>query len=189
MANLLPIPFKKNIRNEYRMRVAIVSLSLLAVLIGVALLLLLPTYTLSTLKHELVSSKLASELNKGTASEDAEGNQRIVGDINTKLAVLNNEGLVTVAAYDVTKKLLALQSSGISLSSIFFTKNDTEAEIAVSGTATTRADLRSFINALKEKQEFSSVVLPISNFVEMEDIDFSIQIEMSAIIGPQKNDE
>jgi len=171
------------------MRLAAVTLFLFAGLLLVALLLLLPAYTLSTLKHELVSNELASELNKGIAAEDVEANQRIAEDINTKLAILNNEGLSTISAYDVTQKLLDLRGTGITFSSIFLTKDDTSVDISVSGIATTRETLRSFTNVLKNEKEFSSVLFPISNFVEMEDIDFSIQIEMNSVLGPQQNDE
>ncbi len=185
MANLLPTNTKKTIRKEYRFRFLIVSSVMLAALIGSALLLLLPGYTLSSLRGDIASDQLAFEKNKSTSLKEEEENNRIILGVNSKLRLLSVQKDGGPSAYDTLNRIIEIKNSDIKISSFFFGKNADNTSLSLSGVAATRSTLLDFINTLKAEKDFISVDLPISNFVEQRDIDFSIKIIVGTIIAPR----
>ena len=179
--NILPYEEKKILRKEYWMRLFTMVLNLIALAGVVATLLLFPSYFLSKSKENLVESSLEAFNNQ---NPDLTNNNisEITGDINSKLETLDK----AEASYQVNDKvlnnILSSRTSGITFSQILFNKKTTEAGSAsileVYGTATSRDALRNFKTALDSNPSFSKVDLPISDFLEKSNLDFTISITM-----------
>ena len=73
------------------------------------------------------------------------------------------------------------------INSIFYDREQKEGRISLSGISENRETLLSFLQSLEGENMFDSVELPISSFVEGEDIEFTIRIDIKK--GSKDNKE
>jgi hypothetical protein len=179
--NILPNEEKKNLRKEYWMRFSTMILNITALTSIVASFLLFPSYFLSKSKENLVESKLETFNNE---NPDVTNNNidKITSNINSKLVTLNTAGVPYQISDKVLGNILSSRTNGITFSQILFNKKTTGggevSTMEVYGTAANRDSLRNFKTALDNNPSFSEVNLPISNFLEKSNLNFTISITM-----------
>lgn len=176
MANLLPILDKKIIRKEYRIRVAVVASLLISVLVFIAGVLLVPSYILSSFKFNSSSSQLEVEKKKISDATEGVDPIRIAKEVNEKLVVLEREGSLLPLSYDVATVVVGHKPSRVKINSIYYDRDMEEGRVNIKGLSKDRETLLVFLQSLEAEEIFTSVELPISSFVEGQDIEFTIRV-------------
>jgi len=188
MVNLLTVFEKKYILREYKMRLAVVLLFTLSLLIAVAIVFLIPSYALSSVKYSNMLEQLEVEKKKISSMSEGEDPIKITKDINNKLNILKGDMSFLPDPYYITTTITGHKPDGISISAILYDKNKDEGKVTVSGVSKDRETLLSFLRSTETESGFSSVSLPISSFVKGEDIDFSMRIIVKET-SDKKNEE
>jgi len=159
---------------EFRLRLATLFFLMFDFCILIALIVLLPSYFLSTTKNSVANAKL--ETQKADPSPMSE-ELVAIGDINSKLDLIENaEKNKFLLSVDVINAILLKKRSDIKITQISY-QNDTRGrKIGVTGTAPSREVLLLFRLALESSPAFKSVDLPISNFVKGSNIQFYLNL-------------
>lgn len=176
LLNVLPIEEKKSLKKEHTFRYLNLILGTISFISVVAIMLLFPSYFYSAAKEDLAEQSL-EDFNKDNP-------EIIVGNINDTINKVNkNLKIISKAdiSYKVSEKiftnLLASRPANITFSQILLKKNEEgKFELEVMGQAEDRASLRDFKTVLDGIEEFSEVNLPMSNYLEKKDLNFTINI-------------
>lgn len=176
MANLLPIEEKNKIKKEYRMRLAVVAMFLLSGLIVVSIVLLAPSYILSSVKYKSATTRLEAEKKKISDSADGLDPIKIAKKVNANLKILGQESSMMPLSYDVFTTVVGHKPESVKIKSIFYDREKDAGRVSVVGVSKDRKTLLLFLQSLESEKMFNSVELPISSFVEGEDIEFTIRI-------------
>ena len=196
MINLLPLSDKEMQHKERRARVVTTFFALFIVVEIISLVLLFAPFLLASAKEKLVEQKLAL-LEQKIAREGGESYADIVKNTNERLTFFFNvdERSRDDSAY--MYQIMQTIPSGVSVTDFSFkelqvqdTTKDKDKdkeekveersplgrEVYIGGVASTRTALLAFVDALKAQSAISDVVLPVSNFTQSSDIDFSITL-------------
>jgi len=180
--NLLPFECQRARRREYFVRVAIVSIVLATVLIGIAALLLVPTYL-------FLSGEIAA---KKTRLADTESSLHSLNEdeLAARLSALSADAAVLtklLAAPSVSgmmRTILAVAHPGITLSSFSYapmnTKGSAPGSFTISGIAATRDALRSYQLALEGLPFARSADLPVSAYAQDTAITFTVTLSLAS---------
>ena len=182
MINLLPIEKKKKVINEQRLRIITFYLYVVGSCFIIALVSLLPSYFPAVVKNHIEHKKLV-ELNGLPVSELDQETSVIVQNINSKISLIDNaeknKFLVLENALD---EIISKKMPDIKITSFHFDKDkDGGKKIVLKGIAKDRTRLLLFRQALESDKNFSSVDLPISNFVKGTNIDFMLNLTSGVI--------
>jgi len=188
MANLLPITEKKKIYKEYKMRLLVVAALLFAALIAISLVLLSPSFILSSFKYSGSSTQLETEKKKISDSVEGIDPIKVAKEVNAQLVILGEEGFLIPLSYDVFNIIVGYKPDSIKIDSMFYDRETQDGRITISGVSKDRETLLSFLKSLEGEEIFNRVELPISSFVEGEDIEFSIRITIE-VEGEEVNTE
>lgn len=190
MVNLLTVFEKKRILKEYKIRLSIVSLFAVASLVVAALVFLIPSYVLSYIKYNEVSTRLEAEKSRASNTPDGEDPVKITKEVNRKLKILKSESSTLPNPYFITTTIIEHKPEGVSINAIQYDKNKQEGKIAISGVSSNRDTLLVFLRALEKQKDFTKVELPISSFAKGEDINFSMRITIDGVVQKkeQKNE-
>lgn len=176
--NVLPLEQKRTLKKEYRMRLANMSLSFLALIALLASVLLLPSYFFSMTKESLAEAQLES-FNANNPEIALNNTDSLVVDINNRLTLLNQDPTTYQVNDKILSKLLALRPKGITFSQILYGQSsEGKSTIDIQGLASDRSTLRDFKSTLESNTDYASVNLPISDFLERTNINFNISITM-----------
>ncbi len=178
MINVLPDGEKKKLRHEYRIRLASILFSFLALSGAIAIFLVLPSYFFSVSKSNIATARLEAfnRANPEIATSDID---KSVADINAKLALLSAQKQHAPVTEVVLKDFTSNLPAGIALGHILYDESPTGSRIVeIHGTAADRTTLRNFKSSLDANPDFASVNLPISDFIEKTNIAFTISITM-----------
>lgn len=175
--NVLPYENKKELKREYWMRYGTVVLNFILMISLISTLLLFPAYFLSSQKERLVEQKLEAfdRENPTLIKNDI---NKIVTDINTKLEILSKAEGPWKLSERVINNILENRIQGITYSQILYSKKGTESLLEIRGVASSRDTLRNFKTILDNNPNFSRVDLPISNFLEKSNLNFTILITL-----------
>lgn len=174
--NILPCREKKILRKEYWQRFTTMFMNLIAVLGALAILLLFPAYFLSNTRESMVEEQLRvfNEENPGLTTENID---KVKNDINVKLNTLAKSETLYQFNEKVLDNVLSSRAEGITFSQILFNKNGSDTPMLdIRGVAKNRDSLRNFKTVLDNNPNFSNVDLPVSNFLEKENLNFNISI-------------
>lgn len=178
LMNVLPPEEKQLLKKEYHMRVANVSLALLALVILLSSALLLPSYFFSSSKESLAENRL-EDFNKANPEISVHNIDSMVGDINNKLGILDRGKPAHQVSEKVLGALLSGRPKGITFSQILYGQDSSgKFQINIRGTASGRTVLRDFKSSLDSNPDYLSVDLPISDFLARTDINFNISITL-----------
>jgi len=175
MLNLLPQEQKKILKKEYSSRRLAVWLGSVVCVLAISLVLLSPSYFLTKIK----AGEVRIELENTKRALDAElPPQEIVTELVA--AVSHAEALKPLrkplSVYDLVK-IFESKPATIRIFDIAFQEQvATQPTITVIGEALDRESLIAFGQALESRVEFATVDLPVSNFVEEKNINFSMTI-------------
>ncbi len=177
MINILPTEEKDALRREYWMRFASVAILVFTLTALFASILLLPSYFFSASKESLSESRLEAfnKTHGGVASADLEGTIRA---LNTKLQSLLAATPKKMPVRDAIDPLLTLRADGIGFNQILYSESTGTPVIELYGVARDRTTLRDFKQALDDSSKFTSVDLPLSDFIKKSNIDFTISLSL-----------
>lgn len=178
MFNLLPQKEQQEVAREYRLRLASASLLFFAAFGSIALVALIPSLSLSYQK-ESDSHQIVRELKLEVENVAKDDPTTILKLMNKKVSALSLEQ-TNLYSYQLVRKIVEGKVPGIKIFGISINNlSDGRIDINVLGESRDRDTLSRFADKLKEDRDFSSVIVPISNFAPVADINFSINIRLS----------
>lgn len=176
MLNLLPKDQKEKISREYKMRFFVVASALALVAEIISLILLVPSYlTTQTRLNVLNSESVSVKVQNLTAESSSLANT--VQQTNNYLSVLISSS-TPVGVVASLENIIAVRGSAVRIGGFFYRTNNGQQQIVVSGNANTRKSLLEFANKLKNQPGVISADLPVSDFAQAQDIDFSVNVLM-----------
>jgi type IV pilus assembly protein PilM len=174
--NVLPSEEKKLLRHNYWMRFSTTMLSFLSFSLVVSILLILPSYFFSISKSKIATDRLEA-FNLANPEITTENLEKSIKDINAELTLLSSKGSTVAPSEIILKDLILNLPKGITLSQIFYNEDTGGARsINIHGLASDRVALRNFKSTLDSNPDMASSNLPISDFLEKSNINFSISI-------------
>jgi hypothetical protein len=176
MFNLLPQNEKSNLEHEYRLRFAVVGLFLFCSLGTVAFIALIPSFFLSHQKESVIAESYAL-LNKDEALGSKSKLEEVLAVTEKEVKALKTAIPVSYA-YELIADVIHAKPADIKVSGIRITKNKTGSRsLALIGQANDRESLLAFARSLEQEKDFVKVTVPVSNFVEAENINYSIVVD------------
>lgn len=177
LTNLLPPTRRHQLVREYYFRLGVVVSIFAVALLGVAALLLLPTYLYLTGSASEKETRLA-HITAALASADEVA-------LSTRLAVLSKDAAAIAAlskkpsASVALRAALAVPHPGIALSGLTYVPETKTRTLLITGTAATRETLRAYQIALEGMPGAISATLPVSVYAKDADIGFTITIALT----------
>lgn len=174
--NVLPIEEKKALKKEYWFRFATMILSLIAVFGIIATILSFPSYLFSVSKLTFAESRLEAF---NTENPDIATNDLnvTINDINNKLILLSDKDSGISVSDRILSDITENTPKGITVGSILYTEKDVKNKtLEIHGIATDRTTLRNYKSTLLATADIASVDVPISDFLERSNINFTVSI-------------
>lgn len=181
MINVLPTKEKHAIKKEYLMRFGSILFSTFSVIGIIAILLIFPSYFLSTSELTLAENKLEAFniTNPEIMTRDFDAT---ILDINNKLVLLSNKDSSILVSDTILNNFILNRPKGITLSSILYSEkkvakgNFINKTFDINGSAVDRATLRTYKSILANSPDIDQVDLPISDFLDRSNINFTMSI-------------
>lgn len=120
-----------------------------------------------------------SNLNKDDNFNQVKNTSLAIVAANDKLKVFPNEMPATGYVQSVLDRVTGVKDPKIKIKSFRYSvagKDPNSTNVEITGTAPTRKDLLDFKQKLESEKSFSNITLPISSFVRVENIEFSIRL-------------
>lgn len=175
MLNFLPADEKKRLKKEYVMRLGVTVLSGLTVTFLIGGVLLLPAFYLSKARENAYIDQSALTENSSTTDEEDALYDMLQGaQKRIDILAVRDKNIPLKTVFDT---ILMHRKSGVEITGLFYTKNDTVVILTVDGVADTREDLLAFSRALENDPLFSDSELPVSNLAKDKDISFKLTIQ------------
>ncbi len=159
---------------EHRRRVAVIVMLLLMFSVVVAMLFIIPSFIVvwsgaGDFDDQLEATKTLVDLQRkqGGGSEIVELSER---------SVLLEGALVRRTATSILQDIAPRIPEGISVRQFSYSLRDKDVSVSVLGTASTRAALIAFGDALRQSPLFSRVDVPVSSLAKNENIDFTLTL-------------
>lgn len=177
MRNLLPIKDKKYIRREYFIRLLSIGMLLVFFTALLSSVFLLPSLFISQTNEMAIRDQ--SEISKKSLEiQEQNISDTLLNEANEKLSLLSAE-VDRPLIQDAIRTVIDDLPNGVVLYSISYSEiPDEQGRITLIGVAESRSALLSFTKFLEQESLFSSATLPVSNFAQDNNIDFSIQLKM-----------
>lgn len=184
MANILPPERRHVLTRNYYVRVSILASIVFASMMMFGLVALAPSYFAGQTQHKEATLNLAlqKQLQQATKANETEAAAR---KVSTEIKdVLRAQ---EPSKYDVVQAVLyewvffadTIAITTISVEDVekkIGKKVEVTTVVRISGVAHDRATLNAFVQALRKTTEFSEVSLPLADFVETTNIDFSLSM-------------
>lgn len=176
--NVLPKQDKKNIKRIYWARFSSSLFNILSFMIVLTIILLFPSYFYSKSEEKIADQKLAL-FNLENPTNENKNLDQIIKDINKNMILLKDATPTYLLSDKILKEILNIRTEGITYTQIVYNKKNIEtATLDIKGMATDRTALKNFKMTLDNNINYKKVELPISNFIEKENLDFIISIEI-----------
>ncbi len=178
MSNLLPKEEQHTIIRLYRLRYVVVGIIFLAGICFASALLLFPSFFLLKNTQTILEAKKVVLTNRGAGLVEQELAQS-VKEVNGHLAVFDEKAPSSPLVKSIIDPLLTARFEGIKITSISYAVDQTvssRANVEIAGTATTRETLLRFTDKIRTSGSFSSVSVPITNFIHDENATFIISV-------------
>lgn len=181
MANLLPQSFRDGVKSEYKLRLGSVGLTLLAVALLSATVLLAPSFILTESRLEQNQTTLDS-LSEASAATSTKESKDIIAATNEKLSVVNQENN-QLSPTDIVNLVTNTKPAGVSIRRIALqdSENNSEQSIELSGVARTRDSLLEFESRLKNQADIQQVDLPIETLAAKKNAEFFLTIKIKQL--------
>lgn len=179
MINLLSLKKKSEIKTLLLLRFITGLFFALIATILLLLLSLFPIYIYLN-KQELSVKEIENGLNKNENFNQTRAITERINTINSKLKVFPRDLPVNGYFETLINKVVSMRGSGVKITGFNYvqpSKTDQKnTNFEISGVASNRKSLLDFKQKLEIDGSFSEVVLPISSFVKVENIPFSIKL-------------
>ena len=175
MFNLLPQAEKKAVYELYVFRRLQLILVFFLAAGVIALVLLFPSFFIVQTKQVEIESEMDFRRISLARKDTHDLNVAI---LRAKEEIRLLEGVTKSAptTYELFLKVIARKSDGIKVTSFLYGAREEENAIVVNGIARDRETLLTFAQDIGGDQAFSHVSLPVSNFAQNTDIEFSFTI-------------
>lgn len=177
MHNLLSPEEKKLVRREYYVRLASVFLVFVLCTLFIALFFLYPSYVISK-QREVLAARNEEIFIQSVEVRDEEALSKIIASTKQKMDALEASEEKNVSA--LVKAVLEKKRPGIRVTDFTIKTEEGTRTITLGGVASSRIALRSFVKDLEAVSFFKDVRIPVSDYADETNIDFSI------FITPQK---
>jgi stage V sporulation protein SpoVS len=174
MLNLLPKVEKKKITREYRVRFLVVAFSLCLAGEVISLILLVPSYLTAWTRLYGLNSQSASLKAQNVTSEITQLSATIKKTSDYLNALSASSTPSNVAG--TIKNIVVTKGSSVKINNLVYGKQGTQQQVVVYGIANTRQSLLDFIKDLKAQPGIISADLPVSDFAQSKDINFSVTV-------------
>ncbi len=175
MSNVLPPQEKRTLIRLYRTRVLVVALAGVVALAAAAMLLAVPS--LLVLKSRAQSLLANSDRLAGFESTTvAHMLSETTADINARLAALPAASVTpSPVIAGLIDPVLRAQTAKIHITDIGYTRmpKSKDAQVKITGIADDRDALLAFAAALGKSGAFTSVTVPLTNFIKDTDVPFT----------------
>lgn len=176
MINLIPNEEKKKKVRDFYFRLSVVLLMTLGFSMIVASIAILPSYFLSSVKKNVVVSRLESQKDKVDPLFGQE-TFAAVSDIDSRLKLVeDNKQNKHILPEFVVREILSKKMQDIKITEIVYGNIAKDQSIKIDGIAPSRERLLLFRQALEDDAQFKEVDLPISNFIQGSNIKFSLSL-------------
>ncbi len=168
-------------RKGFYFRLLVLFLVMGSVSIIIAFVAILPAYFLSSVKSNLINTKLEAQKREVVPLPDQE-TLAVIEDLDKKLDIIEKANKSKfVVSERVINAVLAKKMPEIKITDIAYEKNSKNdptlgPRISIQGSAPSREMLLLFRKALEDDATFKSVDLPISNFVKGSNIQFYLSL-------------
>jgi hypothetical protein len=177
MINLLSQQKKTEVKNILLSRFFTIIFFVLSFSFIVLTLSLIPIYAHLN-KQSADVDALLGKLNKNAKYSQAKNSFEVINDANNKAKLFPNEMPKNGRIESVLSRIVALKDSNIRLNSFSYSGGESGIQtIKISGVASNRKALIDFKERLSNEKGFSDIVLPISSFVKVENIEFTINLK------------
>jgi hypothetical protein len=180
MSNLLPEQQKKMVSRLYHMRYAVAALVALCLLLGVGIVLLLPTYTLVTSDAKVLDDRITL-----LESSDASGSKKQLADmtalLGSRLSMLGDRPEFSLVRDKFIDPVLKAKSDTVRFTNLSYVLNNdagATAQVEISGVADTRESLLSFGERVRAIPNMKEVVVPITSFIKGAKVPFVISAKV-----------
>ncbi|MFA6355067.1 MAG: pilus assembly protein PilM [Candidatus Paceibacterota bacterium] len=178
IVNVLPDGEKTILKIEYWKRFTSTFLIFCSLIITIFIFLLLPAYFLSASKEVIEEEKLNVFNSNNKDLPNIDLNSTIV-NINNKLKILS----AVKPSYSFYNDILGIvflnKIEGITFSQFLFSqRKDKSFMLEVHGESRDRETLRNFKTMVEKNPRVASTILPISNFLEKNNLNFTLSIIM-----------
>jgi hypothetical protein len=176
MSNLLSSKEKKEIVSLYRRRFMSVALSFFAGLCLIGSLLLFPALIYVKSNQTILTARKNSFAGRETSGLQGSLTKALT-DINTRLGVFPDSAPASPIVHSFIDPVLSAKTSSIRITDFSFaggTNNATQANVQVSGVATSREALLTFSKDLGKIAGVSNVTVPITSFIKDTNVMFTV---------------
>jgi len=174
MLNLLPKEEKKKISHEYRVRFAIVALTLTFFALIVSLVLLVPSYFTAEVRKSTLDSESAGVEAKNATAESAKLGETL-RQTNASLSIFTSSTTPT-GVVGLLDNISALRGTTVRIQDFSYTAAKGQQQIVINGKGDTRQALVDFTKKIRNLPNVVSVDLPVSDLAEAQNINFSVII-------------
>lgn len=176
LSNLLPASKRRALRREYFVRLVTVAFGLATLLVVVLGVLLLPTYIYAHEEEAREQAQLSQMAASASSAEQHSVNDRI-NSVKADITYLGRLG-AQPAASEAIRAILAVPHRGVTISGFTYTAPTptAKAQMSVTGTASTRDTLRSYVSSLSQLPYVSNADLPISAYAKDHAIPFTVTL-------------
>lgn len=179
MINLVPNNEKKIMKKDFYLRLIVMFFFMFGFCILITSILLVPSYYVSSLKKRNALDNL-EYLRSFSLPSLAQDSMNDIQELNAKLALFEKaQKEKFFVSFNVLDLVLLKKIPGIKITQMSFnTDIQGGKSLDLKGVSNTREDLLIFKKNLEDNGVFSSVNLPISNFVKTSNIQFSINLSL-----------
>jgi Tfp pilus assembly protein PilN len=175
MINLLPNHQKEELREEEKFKIVLI---LGIILFSFFLSLSLSLFALKAIADSKVESQkiLAEAKEKNWNSQPGKDLEKKIQDYNLTLTQLKSFYQKEINLTEILEKIYSLLPSGVYLNLFNFDRQQNL--ISLSGFSPTRDHLLKFKENLENQKEFGEIYFPPSNWVQPNDINFSVNFKI-----------
>jgi len=172
MINLVSQQLKKKNAAQYFWRLGTVSVLIAGTFLLLGIVLLVPSYFIAAEKQNTEVVR-AAELQNDEAFQENKELSALVESTKKQLGRFDK-----VQTFNITQKFIEPllshinSANNIQLDHISYRTDESEVIMSIQGVAQTRDGLLSFVETLKSDELFTKVNVPVSSFVQNNNIDF-----------------
>ncbi|PIQ92602.1 MAG: hypothetical protein COV70_00195 [Parcubacteria group bacterium CG11_big_fil_rev_8_21_14_0_20_39_22] len=177
MFGLLPKKYKKEVLLEYRLRLSVAALGLLFLTLCLSVVFFAVSAAILEGKEETVLNEKKT-IESSLAAKNSEELLKTARETKVLIDVIMNNRKEELSA--VIEDVVGYKQGLISVSGFTLLRgnSDDNSSLFIEGFATNRGALIDFADRLEQSDYIENVDVPISNFAEERDIDFSIKLSI-----------
>lgn len=177
MANLLPSHERQEVARQRAQRLTSAIFMLISGVFVLGTVLLVPSFVVAISSHEAGKVRLESTRRLVDRQKDAHAAGDIASTKEKIALILDSDGSVSVS--DTFARVVEIVPDQVSLQSVLWRNEGTEAFLDMTGSAETRNALISFGDALRSSGLFAEVVIPIESLAQQNDLNFRLSLTLT----------